>query len=354
MKTSKNARRLFSTRDNHALSDVGHLMEPVARRLLGEPNSKLSKPPRELRFGNHGSLSVDLTRACFFDHERGVGGGVLDLIKHKLGCDHAGAVSYLRSQNFLNLLRPTSRRRIPAPRPGAHSDHIDHTPRALDIWREAGDPRGTLVEQYLVSERGLQLADDIAGDVIRFHPALYYEGTRVGGMVALFRDIVTNEISTFESRWTIGTKQRLAFALTLYSGQRRSDVHRMTWADVKKNGIDVVQQKTGRKLLIPIHPELCAILANAKREHVTIINTEYGQPFTVDGFSQWFRNAITAAGLPLDCQPHGLRKAAGRRLAEAGCTAHQIMAVLGHKTLADAERYTREADQAQLAMEAKA
>src|SRR5258705_9644309 len=53
------------------------------------------------------------------------------------------------------------------------------------------------------------------------------------------------------------------------------------------------------------------------------------------------RDAITAAGLPLDCQPHGLRKAAGRRLAEAGCTAHEIMAVLGHKTLAEAERYTR-------------
>jgi integrase-like protein len=73
---------------------------------------------------------------------------------------------------------------------------------------------------------------------------------------------------------------------------------------------------------------------------------------SVDGFSQWIRDAITAAGLPLDCQPHGLRKAAGRRLAEAGCTAHEIMAVLGHKTLAEAERYTREADQARLAMEA--
>jgi len=227
-------------------------------------------------------------------------------------------------------------------------------PAAVEVIADTNTALTTVRPASDISERGLQLADDIAGDVIRFHPALYYEGTRVGGMVALFRDIVTNEISTFESRWTIGTKQRLAFALTLYSGQRRSDVHRMTWADVKKNGIDVVQQKTGRKLLIPIHPELCAILANAKREHVTIINTEYGQPFTVDGFSQWFRNAITAAGLPLDCQPHGLRKPAGRRLAEAGCTAHQIMAVLGHKTLADAERYTREADQAQLAMEAKA
>jgi integrase len=61
------------------------------------------------------------------------------------------------------------------------------------------------------------------------------------------------------------------------------------------------------------------------------------------------RDAITAAGLPLDCQPHRLRKAAGRRLAEAGCTAHEIMAVLGHKTLAEAERYTREADHAKLA-----
>jgi integrase len=157
------------------------------------------------------------------------------------------------------------------------------------------------------------------------------------------------EIETFEERWPIGTKQRLAFALMLYTGQRRSDVHRMTWPDVSGATIRVVQQKTGRKLAIPLHRELIAVLAAAGREHVTIINTEYGQPFTVDGFSQWMRHAIARAGLPIECQPHGLRKAAGRRLAEAGCTAHQIMAVLGHKTLTEAERYTRDADQAQLA-----
>jgi integrase len=56
------------------------------------------------------------------------------------------------------------------------------------------------------------------------------------------------------------------------------------------------------------------------------------------------RDAITAAGLPLDCQPHGLRKTLGRQMADAGCTAHEIMAALGHTTLAEAERYTREAD----------
>jgi integrase len=162
------------------------------------------------------------------------------------------------------------------------------------------------------------------------------------------------EIQRFETRWAIGTKQRLAFALMLYTGQRRGDVHRMVWADVNDGSLQVVQQKTGRKLTIPLHRNLLEVLAAAKRDHVTIINTQRGLPFTVDGFGQWLRDAITAAGLPLECQPHGLRKAAGRRLAEAGCTAHEIMAVLGHKTLTEAERYTREADQAKLATTALA
>ena len=123
----------------------------------------------------------------------------------------------------------------------------------------------------------------------------------------------------------------------------------MTWADVNDDNIRVVQQKTGHKLAIRLHHDLRAILAATERKHITILNTEYGKPFTVAGFGQWIRDAITAAGLPLECRPHGIRKAAGRRLAEAGCTPHEIMAVLGHKTLAEAERYTRDADQTRLA-----
>lgn len=168
------------------------------------------------------------------------------------------------------------------------------------------------------------------------------------------RSWTDEEIAQFEARWPNGTKQRLAFALHLYTGQRRSDVHRMTWADVAEGGIRVLQQKTRSKLVIALHHELRATLAQAERQHVTLLNTEYGRPFTVDGFSSWMRDAITKAGLPLECQPHGLRKAAGRRLAEAGCTAREIMAVLGHKTLSEAERYTRDADQKKLAAAAVA
>ena len=69
------------------------------------------------------------------------------------------------------------------------------------------------------------------------------------------------ELTQFEAHWPIGTKQRLAFALMLNTGQRRSDVHRMTWADVTGNTIRVVQQKTGAKLTIPFHADLRAILS---------------------------------------------------------------------------------------------
>jgi enterobacteria phage integrase len=167
------------------------------------------------------------------------------------------------------------------------------------------------------------------------------------------RSWTEDEIETYRNRWPLGTKQRLAFELFLNTGQRRSDVVRMAWSHITADGkIVVVQQKTGRRLLIPLHRELLAALAAAQRAHVSILTTVYGKPFTVDGFSQWMRDAISDASLSLDCQPHGLRKATGRRLAEAGATAKMIMSILGHTTLAEVERYTEDADQVGLAEDA--
>ena len=76
----------------------------------------------------------------------------------------------------------------------------------------------------------------------------------------------------------------------------------------------------------------------------TIINTEFDRPFTVDGFSGFMRDAMRAAGLPLDCKPHGLRKTLGRRLADADVSVHDIQATLGHTTLTQAENYTKESN----------
>jgi enterobacteria phage integrase len=161
-----------------------------------------------------------------------------------------------------------------------------------------------------------------------------------------------DEIATFEKRWSEGSRERLAFALLLYTGQRGSDVHRMLWSDLVGDSIRVAQQKTAAKLTIPIHKSLSRLLEIADRNCTTILATAYGRPFSVKGFGNMVSAAIREAGLPRRCKPHGLRKAAARRLAEAGCSASEIMAITGHKTLAEVERYTRAAEQERLARRA--
>ena len=63
---------------------------------------------------------------------------------------------------------------------------------ALRLWEDARDPCGTVVETYL-RHRKLALSDGLRHEVVRFHPALTYRGARGPAMVALFRDLATNE-----------------------------------------------------------------------------------------------------------------------------------------------------------------
>jgi len=188
----------------------------------------------------------------------------------------------------------------------------------------------------------------IASGWITADPTLKMTGYKTG----TFHTWTNAEIAQFEAHWPIGSKQRLAFALHLFTGQRRSDIHRMTWADYDGDFIRVVQQKTGEKLDVAAHPDLVAILDAEPRKHLSIVTTEYGRAFSVAGYGNWINDAIRAAGLPERCVAHGLRKAAARLLAESGCTTHEIAAITGHKTLAEIERYTRAANQRKLAVSA--
>lgn len=158
------------------------------------------------------------------------------------------------------------------------------------------------------------------------------------------RPWTTDELTAFENRWPLGTKQRTAYALMRYTGAARVDVHLMTWKQVENGEVSYTRSKTGVGVHLDLHSELRSALASTPRKHLTIINTEYGRPFTVAGFGSFMRSAMDAAGLPLDCKPHGLRKVLGRDLADADATSHDIRAALGHLTTTESDRYTREAD----------
>lgn len=138
-----------------------------------------------------------------------------------------------------------------------------------------------------------------------------------------------------------------AVLLALYTAQRQGDVLAMTWADYDGEAISVTQQKTGAKLWIPCHAALKAHLDRWKEDRTSthICTSSTGGPWRKGNFNVAFsreRNKhVELSGL----QFHGLRKTAAAKLAEAGCSLHEIAAITGHQTLAMLTLYTAEAEQ---------
>jgi integrase len=161
------------------------------------------------------------------------------------------------------------------------------------------------------------------------------------------------ELLTFEKRWPLGTRERLAYALLLYTGQRVGDVVKMHWRDVVANEIHLAQEKTDTALRVPIHSEITrAVRAMPARSLSLFAGKRGGALKRGDSLSMVIRKAVRLAGLPPRCKAHGLRKAIMRRLAEADVSSKSIAAVSGHKTLKEVERYTAAAEQPKLARNA--
>ena len=160
------------------------------------------------------------------------------------------------------------------------------------------------------------------------------------------------DIAAFERCHPIGTRARLALSLLLYTAQRRSDIVILGRQHVRDGVMQIRQSKTGNVLQIPIHPELQRSLDVTPSDHLTFLVSHYGKPFTPDAFAMWFRRECVKAGLPKCASVHGLRKAACRRLAEAGCSEKEISAISGHLSLKEVARYTKAADQARMARSA--
>ena len=169
------------------------------------------------------------------------------------------------------------------------------------------------------------------------------------------------EVQAYERRHPIGTTARLALAVLLYTSWRREDAVRLGpqhFSEVKLPGgalqkrIKYRQAKNEDRnpvdMNIPLHPDLAKIIEATPSGHLNFLVTKYGQPFSVNGFGNRFKDWCRQANLP-HCTAHGLRSAAAARLAERGATPHEIMAITGHQTLEEVEHYTRTANRQKLA-----
>ena len=154
------------------------------------------------------------------------------------------------------------------------------------------------------------------------------------------------EHAAFRAKWALGTMERRAYALALYTGQRKGDLVRMQTRQRVGRLISLTQSKTAEALVIAEHPELTRELDAMKPPGMMMLWKTGGGQISEGHFGAMMRAAIREAlGKDTDCVFHGLRNSASKMLADAGCTAHQIQAVTGHKTLRMVQKYTAEADQ---------
>ena len=79
-------------------------------------------------------------------------------------------------------------------------DDLLRIKRAQALWNEAADPRGTMAVQYLMA-RALDLADDLAGAALRYHPRCPWRNEnggrteRIPALLAAFESIDTDDIT---------------------------------------------------------------------------------------------------------------------------------------------------------------
>ena len=163
------------------------------------------------------------------------------------------------------------------------------------------------------------------------------------------------ELDRYEARWPLGTRERLAFDLLLYTGLRRSDAVRVGLQHVRDGVITIRTEKhqkgkPGEQVTIPILEPLAASIAATKTGDLTYLVTQAGRPWVKESFGTWFREACRKARCPGSA--HGLRKAGATRAAERGASERQLMAIFGWSTGKMAQHYTRSADRTRLAHDA--
>jgi len=165
-----------------------------------------------------------------------------------------------------------------------------------------------------------------------------------------------DDLDKFERRHPIGSKARLALALLMFTGARRSDVVRLgppmvrvgelTWLPFKGRN-----RENAVEVCLPNIAELLAIIvATPIVGTTTWLVTQYGRPFTKEGFGNKMADWCREAGIA-DKNSPGVRKAAATRMAERGASTHTLMHVFGWLDIRQAELYTRDAERKRLSRE---
>lgn len=160
------------------------------------------------------------------------------------------------------------------------------------------------------------------------------------------------DVTAYEARWPLGTRQRVWIAVLLYTGLRRGDAVRLGRQHTRDGVASIKTQKSCGKIevTIPLLPPLTEALRAGPAGELAFICGSNGKPMTKESFGNAFSDACRAAGVRKSA--HGLRKIGATRAANNGATVPQLNAIFGWTGGKMASLYTQSADRVRLAREA--
>ncbi len=165
-------------------------------------------------------------------------------------------------------------------------------------------------------------------------------------------DEVKMLVNTAEGEW------KLLIPLAYYTAARLGDCCRMQWEglDLAKETLTYTQSKTGKKVTVPLHPDLLArlnTLAGTDKPEVFIMPQLASQRVSGRrGLSESFKQIVRKAGLDLQTVKgagkqmfskrtfHSLRHTSNSQMANNGVSAEVRMGVTGHKSAREHQKYT--------------
>ncbi len=206
-------------------------------------------------------------------------------------------------------------------------------------------------KHFLDTMRGL-FAWALDADLVKINPAaaVKYPTLKPGsGFPAWTND----DVAAFESRWPLGTRQRVWLAVLLYTGLRRGDACRLGRQHYRDGVAFLETEKTGTTVALPMLAQLREAMDAGPVGDLAFIVGADGQPFSSkEVFGNEFKKACRAAGV--NKSAHGLRKLGATIAAMNGATASELNAIFGWSGTRMAAHYTQSADRARLASGAMA
>lgn len=155
-----------------------------------------------------------------------------------------------------------------------------------------------------------------------------------------------SDLKKFREAHPKGTMAHLWLTIHMFTACRIGDA---IWLgrdnEVVRDGITRLEWQPRKKgsapVSIPLLPPLLAATRAMQVQGRSYLLTDHGKPFaSAESLRNRVRKWCTTAGIE-DRSSHGIRKAVAELLAEAGCTQHQIMAIMAHTQAQTSEIYTK-------------